>query len=401
MMGHAQDLNVLNVEEMMQLLTPTRFLNNERAMRWFNVVIRREITDIKHFAQACVTLHITRKQCMTQREHRVLMTTMRMLGKTAVVMAEYSLLTPSDYATYPWLRQALDRGDNIERLSVTSSSANIVDHFVEVVIERFTDGGDVTAITLGHVMAEDLRWKKQLEREASEKEGDIELLFDLDPEYDVYLLKDKQAYVREGYLMEHCVGGYSQKAGRAILSIRRGTQSVATVELNVQIPTETLKERDMVTVNGQTFPRYLMFGDRIVIKQIRGPKNAQIDQQLEANFRAGLARFFKVEDKVDDTAEVIITDWAGALGMEIDAEILGGLRGSGRDAVFRAMYPMFAPNVGRRENQILGVAAGGISAGDVVGIAQNDIVRYRLQNNMNVDIPIMDPHGLLKIRNNT
>ena len=115
------------------------------------------------------------------------------------------------------------------------------------------------------------KWNKALMKKGNkvvETELDIETFLELDDGFRIVKLKSKDAYLREGNLMRHCVGSYHEREGSTIYSLRDSkNQPHATIEVVV--------DKDEIQQckgkgNGEIHPRYikyvLKFFDKIDMK---------------------------------------------------------------------------------------------------------------------------------------
>ncbi len=92
-------------------------------------------------------------------------------------------------------------------------------------------------------------------KELQDCDKDIQEFMSFDDESRIVLLKTKKAFEREGYLMSHCVGGYSVRDGYEIYSLRdKENQPHATFEVSKN-------NDDILQIkgkgNGPIHPRYI------------------------------------------------------------------------------------------------------------------------------------------------
>ena len=64
------------------------------------------------------------------------------------------------------------------------------------------------------------QWLKRLQRKEQALEGRVEIVYRFSNDYSMVLLLDKNAYEREGFLMNHCVGSYYGMSKSKIYSLR-------------------------------------------------------------------------------------------------------------------------------------------------------------------------------------
>lgn len=311
MMREAQPLNVVNIEGILEELIPYRFAGNPKATRWIYTSIKRAITDENDWKNACAYLGITHAQCLTAREAQLLNMLSDALPLTSLPRASYigRVLTQQDYLMYPWLADAVIRGDTLILMNISENAKNIIDHLCEVVVERFQSVEDPAVLHLSQVRAESDRWQRQLERQAEKAEGHVAQLGTLPDGKEVWLLLDKQAFAREGKVMHHCVGSYDPRPGRAILSVRDSESSIATIELQVH------REQSNCSVE---YP--LIEGDSVDVVQMRGLKNEAVPESLHDDVVTFLKTMCTVGRTSSDMLLVFNEAIRGILGLHIGGD---------------------------------------------------------------------------------
>ena len=116
-----------------------------------------------------------------------------------------------------WLKTTGNKYLKIQKVT-TSELEHIIDFFMS----------DKAPQRLLKMSLQDAKRKAKEWSEASQKkgaqikesEGDIEPILTFDDGSKIVKLITKSAYQREGFLMSHCLGGYSLKAGVDIYSYR-------------------------------------------------------------------------------------------------------------------------------------------------------------------------------------
>lgn len=280
---HAQEVNVLNVEEMMADLLTIKYASSKQGRRWLETSVRRELTDPASSKRTLNLLHMISTPVVTPRENRIMQIN---CAHKNVVQPEVVIVDLDD-PRYPWLARALERGDNVVHFGVTENTRNKIEHLIEVLNIRFRQDLDPSKLTVERVVQESDAWQKELEREVSLREGEVLSFGVIDGKHEAVMLLDKQAFRREGLLMHHCVGDYEPRYGKAIVSIRKEGESIATIELNYW------KDRRHLGETGN-----LCSGDRISIVQIRGPSNSAVPGILSLQIDGWLRRTFHIRDEV-------------------------------------------------------------------------------------------------------
>lgn len=273
---HAQEINVLNIDEIVEELLAVKYGTSKKGQRWITTSIRRDLTDEKIGVTTATNLRMIWRNVVTPREYRLMTMT------PSVPLPPVAVLE-SDDTRFPWLAKAMERGDKIVSYEVTENTRNLIEHLIEVVTIRFPNIADVAKLDVKRVLDESALWQKELEREVELREGQISEMGCLDDEHEIVQLLDKQSYRREGLLMHHCVGSYDPKYGTAILSIRKQGHSVLTVELiySKKVPHTKVNE-------------FLEHGDIVSVVQVRGPKNDAPTSQMHDKIRRWLADNFSV-----------------------------------------------------------------------------------------------------------
>lgn len=269
----AQAINVVNIEGIIDELIPYRFGGTPKAERWVRTAVKKAITHETNWKTDCAALNIMHQTCITAREAQLielLRSSMPMGSPFPSATYMGRVLTQSDYLRYPWLGDAVLRGDNLVMMNISENSKNVIDHLCEVVMVRYPHVEDPAVLSLSQVRAESTRWQRQLERQAEKAEGHVAQLGTLDDGKEVWLLLDQQAFAREGKAMRHCVGSYVPKPGLAIVSVRDEESSLVTIELKVT--------RD-VSTSSVEYP--LIDGDAVDIVQMRGPQNASVPDDMK------------------------------------------------------------------------------------------------------------------------
>lgn len=92
-------------------------------------------------------------------------------------------------------------------------------------------------------------------KDLKDSKSDIEFFLEFDDESKIVKLLSDKAFKREGYLMSHCLGGYSIRSGYDIYSLRdKNNLPHATFEVNK-------KEKDILQIkgkgNGPIHPKYI------------------------------------------------------------------------------------------------------------------------------------------------
>jgi len=248
-------INVLNIEAVVSAVTSGLASTPQPLVVWASTVVRRALTTTG-FDACARQLQIPWRNCITAREFRL----MNHLQKNALgsavglgsdgefrVMNPHSqsgafyVLTPVDYAQASWLERALTEGNELVVYDVPGMNIGVIHHLTEALAAELPGRDTYLAVTLEAAFDHARRWQARLEREAKTTEGLIELAYEHEG-YNVYHLKDKQAYVREGYLMRHCVGGYDLDDDRRIYSVRKDDQILATLEVMVVGPCGLLRQ---------------------------------------------------------------------------------------------------------------------------------------------------------------
>lgn len=92
-------------------------------------------------------------------------------------------------------------------------------------------------------------------RNLNDSMDDVEPYLSFDDESSIVILKTKKAFAREGYLMSHCLGGYSLRDGYELYSLRdKENLPHATFEIS-------RKNKDILQIkgkgNGPIHPKYI------------------------------------------------------------------------------------------------------------------------------------------------
>ena len=254
----ASVVNVLNMPEILSSIRKGCETSgvSEALTEWGVKTVRKALSS-KDYAVAARHLQISSLPCVTPREYRLL-EKQSGLGLYSFIsskpVTEYYRLTAEDYSENPWLQRAIDSGEDLVYWDLSSMNFGILHHLMEAVLNGLGVREDYSAVTLEAAQEYARLWQEALERKANTNPGREERVY-REEDLEVWLLIDQQAYVREGHLMRHCLGSYTVRENRLILSVRRGEQILASGEVDLRQQWDGKKKYAQV-------------------KQIRGPANS-------------------------------------------------------------------------------------------------------------------------------
>jgi hypothetical protein len=275
--------NVINLDAIVERMVAQCDFNegaeqvdNPALRKWTEDRLREALQSMT-YAMVCKELSIGWKPALTARELRLmgmfrkglsageLSSNGKVLGSTS-----YHVLMPADIEANPWMSRALAEGDDIVWFD-PRSDGGVLAHWIDAVKWKYPRR-ETYSLSLQQARDTAKEWQRWLDKLGKEEEGSIEVLLLTPPDgalsnTQIVKLLDKQALAREGYLMHHCVGSYDITAETDILSIRQGTQILATVEV-----------WKYLTNPGE-------YGAAIV-KQIRGPSNTPVGSEVDTFVRS-------------------------------------------------------------------------------------------------------------------
>lgn len=243
--------NVLLVLEAARKIKPS-------LLKWVGATLRRQLITEEDPISWANSIGARLMHVVTAREYRAYLN-FNKYGLTCYVLQD------SDYVENPWLEKALRRGDDIVHFDPRFDPAHpdqspIIAHFAhlcETLEVSYPERKSYMEITHEDAVTLAKQWQERLEREASLREGLIEdtgasfwahnkkfgpnghaVLSSSYDELKIWRLLDKQAFVREGTVMHHCLGSGmhydSEDKDTHIYSIRTvAGESVATAEVRM------------------------------------------------------------------------------------------------------------------------------------------------------------------------
>lgn len=255
-------VNVLNLDQVLADNLHTLYQEfSDPIINWARRTVAAEITGPNAKARLS-TLDIPYLEVVTKREFRFLnifKPHVRSSGFDPYHAPQYHhfyVLHAEDYEQNPWVTRALEEGNDLlaygswdfslqgsrvfRRFRPRPERNTVIHHLCEALHFWLPDRDDYSAITLERAFkyAEDRQ--KELERRAKETEGHvidryavrIKVEDNKEVMFHVFELMDKQAMMREGHVMHHCVGDYEPIPGkREFFSIRLDGHSCATAEV--------------------------------------------------------------------------------------------------------------------------------------------------------------------------
>lgn len=283
--------NVLNLDRRLLELRNEMAEEPEALRRWMCTTVKRVFRSAD-FEEQARQLAIDWRRVILPHEHRVL----KIVAKTTLLnLDHYRVLDRQEMAThYPWVPGAVAEGNDL--LYIVSLYAGRVQHLAHAIQHKLGPREDYRQVTLADALRMAREWQDQLDRDAKRVEGRTQLMCsevrEVGGALHLWELLDKQAFVREGFVMHHCVGSYDVQEGRRIFSLRTTEgQSLATAELQKGV------------VTGQWH-----------INQIRGLANDKVPDDLEHYLRLMLGKCPDL--KVDADLRVLQAGY-GVLHMDL------------------------------------------------------------------------------------
>lgn len=267
-------VNILNLDALVFKALSNANTFREPLLRWADLMLRRELQQDEFAAvahrlglrwKACVTAREFMQACMQEAWLRTVSTANLAFpsGSLAAakksVAARFHVLTPEELSL-PWMARALENGNAVIRFDVLQYDSGTINHLMEAIEAVVGERDDYTAVTLDAAFKHADEWQKLLEHKALSAEGAESLVLEDElSDLSIVCLNDKQALVREGYMMKHCIGSYEINKRQPIWSVRSSSGKTIHATVELWLPEDK---------------------PGAAIVQVRGPVNSPVSAQI-------------------------------------------------------------------------------------------------------------------------
>ena len=132
-----------------------------------------------------------------------------------------------------WLKAALERGEDVYNLSLSSKDMETISHWVDYLN---TLNGDISRISIPQLEKKVKEWEESFAKQKADEEDGIELVHRYSDGFSWVRVFGKDSLNREGKLMNHCVGSYYKQVEdgyTSIYSLRdKSNKPHCTIELS-------------------------------------------------------------------------------------------------------------------------------------------------------------------------
>ena len=187
-----------------------------------------------------------------------------------------------------WLKAALERGEDVYNLSLSSKDMETISHWVDYLN---TLNGDISRISIPQLEKKVKEWDKSFAKQKANEEDGIELVHEYPDGFSWVNVFGKDSLNREGKLMNHCVGSYYNQ-------VRGGNTTIYSLRDKNNKPHCTIE---------------ISYGE---IEQIKGNSNEAVKDKYKKYVIDFLEKKYVKFDKIDSS------DLRVSLGLiEIDGKL--------------------------------------------------------------------------------